>query len=155
MTSWAAALNMAVWPLATDLALERVFAVPACSPAFFPNQAIVWVALGEELLRGVVPRHCTRPFAVPAGWPGDGLSAFWLPLLSSRIVQVGGIGTKSVIRGAPDSGRPGLSPSPLNRCPAQLAQDDSATAYVVPQEVLLPFIGRGKWLGESPLRRPG
>ena len=75
--------------------------------------------------------------------------------LSSGIVQVGGIGTKSVIYGAPDSGRPGLSPWPLNRCPAQLAQDDSATADVVPQAVLLPFIGRGKWLGESPLQRPG
>ena len=75
--------------------------------------------------------------------------------LSSRIVQVGGIGTKSVICGAPDSGRPGSSPSPLSRCSAQLAQDDSATADVVPQAVLLPFIGKGKWLGESTLRRPG
>ena len=39
----------------------------------------------------------------------------------SRIVQVDGVGTKSVICGVGDSGRFGLSPWPLNRCSALLA----------------------------------
>ena len=56
--------------------------------------------------------------------------------LQSRIVQVGGVSTKSVSCDAPDSRRLGLLFWPGSRCSTRLAQDDSATADVVARVVL-------------------
>ena len=56
--------------------------------------------------------------------------------LQSRIVQVGGVSTKSVSCDAPDSRRLGLLFWPGSRCSTRLARDDSATADVMARAVL-------------------